>query len=142
MKKYTVSYSLEALDTAAQELYYFMPRYSVFTFSGPLGAGKTTLVQALLKKCGIYDIVPSPTFTYFTQYTNQQDQTFYHFDLYRLKNREEFSALGFEEYLFLPSSWVFIEWPEIIFPLLIKNCCHCSINYISTDTRELLYTLV
>src|SRR5439155_12466456 len=92
--------------------------YAVFTFSGTLGSGKTTLVQSLLESCGVMEHVTSPTFTYVNCYKNNRGETFYHFDVYRIKNCQDFIQAGFDEYLYQPNSWAFIEWPESILSLL------------------------
>lgn len=139
MKTHEFIYTLDTIDSVAQELFWVLPDCSIMTFSGTLGAGKTTLIQALLKQCGIYGDIQSPTFTYLNEYTNAKTQTFYHFDLYRLKNKHDFLTAGFEEYLYIPNSWALIEWPEIIMPLLKKRVCHCVIDYHGQDRRRLRY---
>ncbi len=130
-------YTLDTLDVLVELLYRRMAVCPVFTFTGPLGAGKTTLIKRLLARCGVKEVVTSPTFTYVTVYTNDQGQTFYHFDLYRLKTLADFSQAGFEEYLYEPNSWAFVEWPEIIMPLLTQGACHVSIDY-SSETERLI----
>jgi tRNA threonylcarbamoyladenosine biosynthesis protein TsaE len=124
-----IIYSLETIGNVVQVLYNLMPECSVFTFTGTLGAGKTTLVQHLLRHCGIKEVITSPTFTYVNIYTNEQGKTFYHFDLYRMHSLQDFLDAGFEEYLYQPNSWAFIEWPEIIMPLLTHRVCHVHITY-------------
>lgn len=130
-------YTLENLDHYVELLYACMSDCSVFTFEGPLGAGKTTLIKKLLARCGVKEVVTSPTFTYVAIYHNDQGQTFYHFDLYRLTSAAEFMELGFDEYLYQPNSYAFIEWPEIIMPLLTHRTCFVSINYLSQTERLL-----
>ena len=71
-------------------------------------------------------------------YTNDKDQTFYHFDLYRISCLEDFCSLGFEEYLSMPNSWIFIEWPAIIMPLLTHNSCHATIDYEGQNKRKII----
>lgn len=85
----------------------------VWTFTGDLGAGKTTLIKALAVELGIQDAVSSPTFNY----VNDYDGKLYHFDCYRLKNVEEALNLGLEEYLD-SGRRCWIEWPEVILPIL------------------------
>lgn len=118
-----------------------MPECSIFTFQGPLGAGKTTIIQRILKKCGISDVMPSPTFTYLNWYVNQKGQTFYHFDLYRMESLDDFLQAGFDEYLYEENSWSFIEWPEIIAPLLKKSICAVTIDYEGLDKRKIRYQI-
>ena len=78
-------------------------RYSVLTLKGNLGAGKTTFTQYLLKSLGSKDEVNSPTYSIVNEYDTPKGKIF-HFDLYRLKNLEEY----------LESAYLsIIEWPEI-----------------------------
>lgn len=130
-------YSLDTIDSVVESLYVLMPKYQVFTFSGPLGAGKTALIKLLLARCGVQDIVTSPTFTYMATYTNAQQETFYHFDLYRIQSIDDFLQAGFDEYLYVPGSWSFIEWPEVIMPLLTHSVCKVTLDYVSREERSL-----
>ena len=141
MKIHELIYTLDTIDQAAQELYEIMPVVSVLTFSGPLGVGKTTLIQSLLRICAISDPVQSPTFTYLATYANARGQLFYHFDLYRIKSLQDFVQAGFDEYLYQPQSWALIEWPEVILPLLKKRVCHLVLEYYGEDRRRLTYTI-
>lgn len=142
MKNHQLIYTLDTIDSVVEDLKMLMPECQVFTFSGSLGAGKTTLIQAFLHSCGIDEEIQSPTFTYFHEYGNALGQTFYHFDLYRLKNMQEFIDAGFNEYLYIPNSWSLIEWPEIIDPLLAKRVCKIAIDYHGEDRRLLRYTCI
>lgn len=110
----------------------------IMTFTGPLGAGKTTLIKALLKQCGISETITSPTFNYVNSYKNQRGETFYHFDLYRIKDKNEFLAMGFDEYLQVPDSRVLIEWPEVIESLLTDEVCHISLDYALEDAARVI----
>ncbi|MFZ5954035.1 MAG: tRNA (adenosine(37)-N6)-threonylcarbamoyltransferase complex ATPase subunit type 1 TsaE [Candidatus Dependentiae bacterium] len=113
-------------------------RYPIITFTGPLGAGKTTLVQLFLKRCGVQETITSPTFTIMNSYHNNKGETFYHFDLYRLTNLDDFFQGGFEEYLYQPNSVVCIEWPEIIMPFLntiSEKVCSVVLDYSDIDKR-------
>ncbi len=129
MKEETIIFNESDMCQVVDRLQDIMAHCSIFTFDGPLGAGKTTLIRELLKKCGVKELVTSPTFTYLNMYENDQGQLFYHFDLYRLGNLEEFLAAGFNEYLYASGSWVFIEWSAIILPLLKEKVCFCALEY-------------
>ena len=124
-----IVYSLEDLPVIVEMLYRLMPHYKVFTFTGTLGAGKTTLVRELLRRAGVKDVITSPTFTYVNVYENDMGQTFYHFDAYRIKTLADFQAAGFDEYLYQQNSWAFIEWPEMLMPLLTHDVCHVKLEY-------------
>jgi tRNA threonylcarbamoyladenosine biosynthesis protein TsaE len=126
-KKFSVK-TLDELDTVVSYLQSVKSVSRVYTFSGQLGAGKTTLIKRFLHAFGVKDTIVSPTFSYVNVYSNQQGEHFYHFDLYRLGSMKNFLDAGFDEYLYQPNSWCLIEWPEIIQPLLTKNICSVVIN--------------
>lgn len=142
MKIHEIVYELDTIDSVADELVMLLGQCSVMTLSGSLGAGKTTLIKALLRRCGVDTDIQSPTFTYLNEYTNAIGQTFYHFDLYRLKNKQEFLDAGFQEYLYQPNSWALIEWPEIIMSLLKHRVCQIVIDHHGLDRRILRYALI
>jgi len=129
-------YGLDEIDRVVEGLLELMSSCSVFTFTGPLGAGKTTIIRELLGRLGVHDPVTSPTFTYVNVYSNKKGQKFYHFDLYRINSLDAFCQAGFDEYLFQPSSWAFIEWPEPIMPILTHDTCNIFIDYCD-DKRKI-----
>lgn len=129
MKSNMIIFGQDELPQVAKDLVALMDRYKVFTFTGPLGAGKTSLIRHMLELKGVTQSVTSPTFTYVNVYENEQGQLFYHFDLYRIETLDAFISAGFNEYLYLPNSWTFIEWPEVILPLLTDSVCHCNLEY-------------
>ncbi|HML19279.1 MAG TPA: tRNA (adenosine(37)-N6)-threonylcarbamoyltransferase complex ATPase subunit type 1 TsaE [Candidatus Dependentiae bacterium] len=129
-------YSLDQIAEVAGCLQGLMSYCSVFTFTGPLGAGKTTIIRELLGRLGVHDPVTSPTFTYVNVYSNNEGQRFYHFDLYRINSLDAFCQAGFDEYLFQPNSWTFIEWPEPIMSLLTHDTCNIYIDYCD-DKRKI-----
>lgn len=83
---------------------------SVVALIGPLGAGKTRLVQALAEALGVpRSECVSPTFTLIHEY--QGRLPIYHFDAYRIKDDDEFLELGPDEY-FYGSGITLVEWAD------------------------------
>jgi tRNA threonylcarbamoyladenosine biosynthesis protein TsaE len=77
---------------------------------GPLGAGKTRLVQAIAGALGAdRRMVNSPTFVLIQEYA--AGISIYHFDTYRLRNVDEFLDLGVDE-LFASGGLCLIEWAD------------------------------
>jgi tRNA threonylcarbamoyladenosine biosynthesis protein TsaE len=141
MKKEEKIFDYQDIPKIVETLYCLMKQCKVFAFEGPLGAGKTTIIRALLEKCGVHEAITSPTFTYVNVYENEMGHLFYHFDLYRLNSLEEFIQAGFDELLYLEDSWVFIEWPEIVMPLLKKQVCSVKIDYLEDEKRLITYKI-
>lgn len=83
---------------------------AVIYLQGDLGAGKTTLVRALLRKLGHSGHVRSPTYTLVEPYEIGGRRVF-HLDLYRLSGAEELEYLGLRD-LEPGRDLILIEWPE------------------------------
>ena len=77
---------------------------------GDLGAGKTTLVRALLRAAGVTGSVKSPSYALLEPY-DAGGFAFYHFDFYRFKQPREFVEGGFSEY-FGAGGICLVEWPD------------------------------
>jgi tRNA threonylcarbamoyladenosine biosynthesis protein TsaE len=97
----------EALGAALAEA---LREGGLVTLSGELGAGKTTLVRALLRRLGHEGAVRSPTYAIVEPYRIGELDVF-HLDLYRIAAAEELEYLGLRDWL-LPHNLVLVEWPE------------------------------
>lgn len=82
----------------------------VLTFSGEIGAGKTTFIRAMLRCLGINSAIKSPTFSIVESYQGTNLQI-HHFDLYRIHDEAELDYIGFRDY-FRDNAICCIEWPE------------------------------
>jgi len=107
----------------------------VFIIEGELGVGKTVFVKGLGESLGIKNII-SPTFVIYYQYGN-----FYHFDLYRIQDKEEFKYLEIEK-LLRPGNILTFEWGEKageIYDLLKSKgkIVYVKMKYVNKNSRKL-----
>lgn len=138
-KEESRTFNLNQIESVANALYALKDTCKIYTFSGPLGTGKTTLVKTLLGHFDIHTLITSPTFSYLNVYENNKGQLLYHFDLYRLKNIQEFLEAGFDEFLYLNNSWAFIEWPDSIQPLLTQQICCITLDYAGNERERTIH---
>ncbi|MFZ1558817.1 MAG: tRNA (adenosine(37)-N6)-threonylcarbamoyltransferase complex ATPase subunit type 1 TsaE [Saprospiraceae bacterium] len=131
---YTTS-NPEEMKTIAKDILLKCSGPGIFTFSGNLGAGKTTLIREMCHHLGYKGDVTSPTFSLVNEYSTGSE-VIYHMDLYRLKNMEEAYDIGIEEYLF-SGEYCFIEWPEIIEPILNDGHWQVKIEVNSEGVRKI-----
>lgn len=99
----------EAMMTYAETLLPMIEPGQVIYFEGNLGAGKTTIIRALLKLLGHTGPVNSPTYTLIESYQLPICNV-HHFDLYRLESSDELEAIGARD-LLDGKSICLIEWP-------------------------------
>ncbi len=111
---------LTKIGSAAREFIANMGDDKVFAFYGSMGAGKTTFIKAVCEELGVREAVTSPTFAIINEYKDRDGDSIFHFDFYRINKLEEVFDLGCEDY-FYSGSRCFIEWPELIEPVLPEN---------------------
>ncbi|MDB4884749.1 MAG: putative protein family ATPase [Gemmatimonadetes bacterium] len=105
---------------------------------GELGAGKTTLVQAICRGYGVVEEVTSPTFALVHEYQAPRAPV-YHLDLYRLDRPDQLDAIGWDE-IVSSRSVVLVEWPERAGDRLPREHVTLSLQHLPDDPhRRLLY---
>lgn len=135
MKTYTIVqntigltlFDEEGKQVSARSVLDVYPDRRVYAFQGGMGAGKTTFIKQLCEDLGVTDIVNSPTFAIVNVYDRTEGSEIYHFDCYRLKSIVEAQDFGAEDYLY-SGNYCFVEWPDIIEPLLPEDTVYIHIE--------------
>jgi tRNA threonylcarbamoyladenosine biosynthesis protein TsaE len=119
----------DSLEAWGRALGAALSRPAVITFSGDLGAGKTTLVRAVCEGLGVTDpsAVTSPTFALIQEYPAPAG-TVVHADLYRLKSDAELEGLGWDE-IVANASVLLVEWPERAAATLPPGTINVELNH-------------
>jgi tRNA threonylcarbamoyladenosine biosynthesis protein TsaE len=89
----------------------------IVAVSGPLGAGKTTFVQALAKALGIKKNIQSPTFALMRSYPipkRDELKRLLHVDAYRIEDERDLLPLDLDQELADGQTALVLEWPEKI----------------------------
>jgi tRNA threonylcarbamoyladenosine biosynthesis protein TsaE len=87
-----------------------LPPGSIVLLEGDLGAGKTTLIQAIARGLGVAANATSPTYALVHRYPGRRGPV-YHLDCFRLRHPDEAADLDWET-LIQEGDAVMIEWPE------------------------------
>ena len=105
--------SLSTIDQAAEQFIRTIQDRTIFAFYGSMGSGKTTFIKAICEALGVKDVINSPTFAIVNEYLAEPTG----------------KSMGYEDY-FDSGSLCFIEWPELIEPLLPDDTVriHISVN--------------
>ncbi|MBR4969562.1 MAG: tRNA (adenosine(37)-N6)-threonylcarbamoyltransferase complex ATPase subunit type 1 TsaE [Alistipes sp.] len=127
--------SLEDLKDVAAAVIEALDGRNVVALCGAMGAGKTTLVSAIMEYLGSSDTVTSPTFALVNQYDTASFGAVYHFDFYRINRIEEVFDMGYEEY-FYSGNLCLVEWPELIEALLPDDAMVVRIDILSPTERK------
>jgi tRNA threonylcarbamoyladenosine biosynthesis protein TsaE len=111
-----------------------LPPGTTVAMCGTLGAGKTRLVQAIAESLGIdrHNVI-SPTFVLVQEHHGRR--SIYHIDAYRLRDEDEFLALGPEEF-FESDAIVLVEWADRVQGCLPKNYIEIRIAVTGPESRR------
>jgi tRNA threonylcarbamoyladenosine biosynthesis protein TsaE len=105
--------------------------------TGPLGAGKTSLVQGIGEGLGVSEIICSPTFTMLNEYHSGR-LPLYHMDLYRVNDEPgaaktlDLLQAEMDEFLHAPGV-VLIEWAESLRDKLPADQISIELAYTQPD---------
>ena len=107
----------------------------LITLTGDLGAGKTTLTQAIGAGLGVpgHLYITSPTFSLLHEYLGRLP--LYHMDLYRLAGEGDMETLGFEEYIYGEGVTV-IEWPDRLGSMLPEERLEVGLEFAGPEARN------
>lgn len=130
--------NLNALDLVAKNISRLLKTGNVFAFNGALGAGKSTIIRAIIQALTTPQTnVPSPTFTLMQCYESNV-APIWHFDFYRLQDPDEALELGIDEAF--NNGISFIEWPEKIGHHLPQKRVEFNIEILNEVTRRIFIT--
>ena len=112
----------------------------VVALSGDLGAGKTTLTQALAAALGITETITSPTYVVMKRYELPAPalgrfDSLVHIDAYRIEDVDEMRVLKFPELLAEKDTIICIEWPEHIAALIPDGAITVAIELAGTGRK-------
>ncbi len=100
---------------------------AVIALTGPLGAGKTTLAQAIARGLCVTERMASPTFTIVQEYRSGRLPLF-HFDVYRVSDPDELFEIGFDEYLHAGGVCL-VEWADLIEDVMPEGTVWIRLEY-------------
>lgn len=113
----------------------------IICLDGDLGAGKTTLTQAIARGMQVPEhcYVTSPSFAIMHEYPGRLP--LYHMDFYRLEDAGEVEDLGFDEY-FYGSGVTVIEWSNRAIEILPDErlCLYIEIKDVDQRNVSIVYT--
>lgn len=108
--------------------------HRIFAFYGTMGAGKTTLIKAICELLAAKTSSKARRFP-LSMSTIVPAGSIFHFDFYRIENLSEVFDIGFEEYL-ASGSYCFMEWPELIEPLVPEEAVTINITVTGPGTKK------
>lgn len=129
--------NLSDINTIAKKFIENMDNRKVYAFYGEMGAGKTTFIKSICTVLGVTETITSPTFAIVNEYEKADGNPIFHFDFYRIKDIDEAYDFGYEDY-FYSGNLCFIEWPQLVEPLLPENVVKVQIVIEDNEQRTIL----
>jgi tRNA threonylcarbamoyladenosine biosynthesis protein TsaE len=142
------TYTLDNIADVAKQFWRVAAGYHLITFTGDMGAGKTTFIHKVCDFLQVQDVVSSPTFALVNEYhflVNNQDQIIFHIDWYRLRDAEDAISAGMEDYVNQARQgrvYCFIEWPEKAAELLLRPRLHVDIQTLGPSERNMTLSVI
>lgn len=134
------TFDLNTIENAAKGFVSLTRSYKVFAFSGELGSGKTTFIDAVCRQLGVKENVTSPTYGIIHEYYFEKGDSMYHIDMYRIKNIDEAVDAGVEDCL-ISGKLCMVEWPEKGMALFPFRTVYSSLQTVSPYERKLIVQL-
>ena len=139
-KQIELAFDENEIEKAAKDFLRLTEGYKIFAFSGQLGAGKTTFINALCRQLQAEEAATSPTYSIIQEYPTKNRQMIYHMDWYRLRDTEEALNAGVEDCLD-SGDICMIEWPEKAMELLPEQTIFSTFSLVNFHTRKLVVTV-
>lgn len=133
MREY-ITDSYEETVALGKEIGESLDKGSVVAFIGGLGMGKTAFTTGLALGLGIDADVSSPTFAVCNTYIGNEN-TLYHFDMYRVDGWDDLYSTGFFDFL-NTDCFMAVEWSENIYGALPDDTLMVEIEKISDNSRR------
>jgi tRNA threonylcarbamoyladenosine biosynthesis protein TsaE len=111
-----------------------LPPGAVVALEGELGAGKTTLAQAIARGLGVQETATSPTYALVHRYQGRRGPV-YHVDCFRLRLPDEAADLDWET-LVREGDAVLVEWPERAGPWLPPPTLRLRLSHLADPERR------
>ncbi|MAR43263.1 MAG: tRNA (adenosine(37)-N6)-threonylcarbamoyltransferase complex ATPase subunit type 1 TsaE [Flavobacteriaceae bacterium] len=134
-----LKYSIDELDIIVSDKIIPKIKNNILCLEGRMGSGKTTFIKSICTNLNVVDKISSPTFSLINEYKTINGDLIYHFDFYRIENKEEALNLGVEEYFYSPNLCL-IEWASKIETLIPENKHKLNLDYIDNKHRKLIFS--
>ena len=109
----SLNYALGEVSTVGSAIARTLRAGDALGLCGDIGAGKTTMVRAILASLGLVGDAPSPSFAIVQPYGPPEISVpLLHIDLYRVNDIGELAELGLDEAR--DDHILLIEWPQLL----------------------------